>query len=48
MKFMKVADMTLDLEQHIEVKADIGDVFKGVLHRFGDDGVGTLIELEQV
>ena len=32
---MKLEEMTLDLEQHIEVKADIGDVFKGVLHRFG-------------
>jgi len=33
---MKLEEMTLDLEQHIEVKADIGDVFKGVLHRFGE------------
>jgi activator of Hsp90 ATPase-like protein len=29
-------DMTMDVEQHVEVKADIGDVFKGVLHRFGE------------
>src|ERR1700680_5073078 len=35
-KFMKLEEMTLDVEQHIEVKADIGEVFKGVLHRFGE------------
>jgi len=33
---MKFEEMTLDTEQHIEVKAAIGDVFKGVLHRFGE------------
>jgi hypothetical protein len=33
---MKIEEMTLDVEQHVEVKADIGDVFKGVLHRFGE------------
>ncbi len=33
---MKREEMTLDVEQHVEVKADIGDVFKGVLHRFGE------------
>jgi hypothetical protein len=33
---MKLEEMTLDIEQRIEVKADIGDVFKGVLHRFGE------------
>lgn len=33
---MKLEDMTLDLEQHVEVKADIEDVFKGVLHQFGE------------
>ena len=32
---MKLEEMKLDVEQHVEVKADIGDVFKGVLHRFG-------------
>src|ERR1700734_2919386 len=32
---MKLEEMTLDLEQHVEVKADIGDVFKGVLRQFG-------------
>jgi Activator of Hsp90 ATPase homolog 1-like protein len=33
---MKLDDMTLDLEQHVEVKADIGDVFKGVIRQFGE------------
>jgi hypothetical protein len=31
-RLMKLDEMTLDIEQHVEVKADIGDVFKGVLH----------------
>src|SRR5215469_13437946 len=34
-ELMKLDEMTLDVEQRVEVKADIGDVFKGVLHRFG-------------
>lgn len=33
---MKFEDMTLDVEQHVEMKADIGDVFRGVLHRLGE------------
>ena len=33
---MTLDQLTLDLEQHINVKADIGDVFKSVLHRFGE------------
>jgi len=33
---MKVEDMTLDVEQQVEVTADIGDVFKSVLYRFGE------------
>jgi hypothetical protein len=36
---MNVEDLTLDVEQHIEMKADIGDVFKGVLHRLGEGNV---------
>jgi hypothetical protein len=35
---MKLEEMTLDVEQHVEVKADIGDVFKGVLRQFGEGG----------
>lgn len=33
---MTLQDLTLDLEQHIECKADIGDVFKRMLYRFGE------------
>ena len=29
-------EITLDVNQHIEVKAAIGDVFPSVLHRFGE------------
>lgn len=32
---MQIEDLTLDIEQSTEVKADIGDVFKGVLYRLG-------------
>jgi hypothetical protein len=30
-----IEDLTLDLTQSIDVKADIGDVFRSVLHRLG-------------
>ena len=33
---MTLDDLTLDIEQHTEIKADIGDVFKRTLHRFGE------------
>ena len=33
---MKLDEMTLDVQQHVEVKAAIGDVFRSVLHRFGE------------
>ena len=33
---MNVQDLTLDIEQHVEVKAAVGDVFRSVLHRFGE------------
>ena len=33
---MTLEQMTLDLEQHVEVKAAIGDVFRSTLHRFGE------------
>jgi hypothetical protein len=33
---MKLDEMTLDLIQHIEIKAAPGDVFRSVLHRFGE------------
>jgi hypothetical protein len=33
---MKLDEMTLDVNQHIEIKAAVGDVFRSVLHRFGE------------
>jgi hypothetical protein len=49
---MKFEDMTLDVEQHVEVQAAIGDVFKGVLYRLGEgnarpDGESMQMILEQ-
>ena len=49
---MKFEEMTLDVAQQIDVKADIGDVFKAVLHRFGEgstnpDGESMQMILEQ-
>ncbi|MEO5924237.1 MAG: SRPBCC domain-containing protein [Bryobacteraceae bacterium] len=49
---MTIEDLVLDLEQHVEIKADIGDVFKSVLHRFGEgstqpDGSTMNMILEQ-
>jgi len=33
---MKLEEMTLDVQQHVEIKAAIGDVFRTVLYRFGE------------
>jgi len=33
---MKLEELTLDLEQHVEIKSAIGDVYKGMLYRFGE------------
>ena len=33
---MNVEEMTLDVSQNVEIKAAIGDVFRTVLHRFGE------------
>ena len=33
---MNLNDMTLDVNQNIEIKAAIGDVYRSVLHRFGE------------
>ena len=33
---MQVDEMTLDVNQHIEIKAAIGDVYRSVLHRLGE------------
>jgi hypothetical protein len=37
---MKLEEMTLDVNQHIEIKAAVGDVFRSVLYRFGE-GLST-------
>src|SRR5690349_11457332 len=49
---MNINDLTLDVEQSVDVKGDIGDVFKGVLYRLGEgntrpDGVSMDMTLEQ-
>ena len=49
---MKYEDLTLDVVQQIEVKRDIGDAYKAVLHRFGEgsttpDGQSMQMILEQ-
>jgi hypothetical protein len=33
---MKLDEMTLDVNQHIDIKAAIGDVFRSVLYRLGE------------
>jgi hypothetical protein len=33
---MTIEDLTLDTTQSIDIKADIGDVFRSVVHRLGD------------
>ncbi|HUA18447.1 MAG TPA: SRPBCC domain-containing protein [Bryobacteraceae bacterium] len=33
---MKLEEMTLDVDQRIEIQAAIGDVFRSVLYRFGE------------
>ena len=33
---MTIDDLTLDTTQSIDIKADIGDVFRSVLHRTGE------------
>ena len=49
---MNLNDLTLDVEQTVDVKADIGDVFKGMLYRLGEgntrpDGESMQMTLEQ-
>jgi len=48
---MKLEDMVLDVEQHIDIKAAPEKVFAAMLHRFGKgntrpDGVSLQMELE--
>jgi hypothetical protein len=33
---MQLDEITLDVNQHVEIKAAVGDVYRGVLHRFGE------------
>src|SRR6202023_3518705 len=49
---MTLDDLTLDSTQSIDIKADIGDVFRSVLHRLGDgftnpQGESLQITMEQ-
>lgn len=45
---MNLDQMTLDVTQQIDVKADIGDVFKSVLHRFGEGSTNPAGESMQM
>ena len=36
---MTIDDLTLDITQAIDIKADIGDVFRATLHRLGEGNV---------
>lgn len=49
---MTIDDLTLDTTLSIDIKADIGDVFRSVLHRFGEgftnlEGASLQLTLEQ-
>ena len=45
---MKLDDMTLDVEQKVEVKAALGDVFRSVLHRLGEGNTNPTGESMQM
>jgi hypothetical protein len=36
---MRVEDLTLDIEESVDINASAADVFKSVLHRFGEGNV---------
>jgi len=45
---MKFEDLTLDTTQSIDIKADIGEVFRSVLHRLGEgntNGKGESLQM---
>ena len=50
---MTIDDLTMDTAQSIDIKANIGDVFRSVLHRFGEgftkppEGESMQMTLEQ-
>ena len=37
---MEIKDLTLDIQQSVEIKGSIDEVFKAVLHRFGEGNTG--------
>ena len=48
---MKAEDLTLDVEQHVDVQGSLDEVFKSVLHRFGEgnrrpDGESLQLQIE--
>jgi len=45
---MNLEEMLIDVEQQTEVKAVIGDVFKGLLYRFGEGNEGPTGESLQM
>src|ERR1043165_1732208 len=45
---MLLDDLTLDLTQSIDIKADIGDVFRSVLHRLGEGSTNAQGESMQM
>lgn len=45
---MTLNDLTLDTTQSIDIKADIGDVFRSVLHRLGEGSTNTQGETLQM
>lgn len=45
---MNLDEMTLDLNQHIEIKAAIGDVYRSVLYRLGEGSANAQGESMQM
>jgi hypothetical protein len=45
---MTLNDLTLDLTQSIDIKADIGDVFRSLLHRLGEGSTNAQGESMQM
>ena len=45
---MTLNDLTLDLTESIDIKADIGDVYRSVIHRFGEGSTNAQGESMQM
>ena len=45
---MTLSDLTLDITESMDVKADIGDVFRSVLHRLGEGSTNAQGESMQM